>query len=162
MEKISPNELFYKLFKTSARDPILHGNQTKICGLQVLQKISSENNTKCDLDSNIHLYLLKLCGELRANKIWYDDQYPGYIQKLGSFPFEVICFSGKSLACLYNESLISDCVWLHYDSTGSILQKPKDQPDAQIDIIHSSFKGLEKSAKEGFLSPSLLLIGTVW
>lgn len=87
-----------------------------------MQKISSDNNSKDDLDPNYYIFMHKLIQETKEN--WKGKHIHGFIQQWSLEPFYTVMFSEKQLKVLL--SLEKDTVFCHLDATGGIVLPPSD------------------------------------
>ena len=104
---------------TTANERLLSArNLNDAYSLGILQKISSENNSRDDLDRDYYMFMHKLIEQTK--KTWTGQHIEGYIQQWSVEPFYVVLFAEKQLKVLLNQ----ERVFCHLDATGSVVIAP--------------------------------------
>lgn len=96
-----------------------YGNQNNALSKIVLQKISSENNFKNDLDPNFYHLMEKIINQSHAS--WLGTKCNGYIKVLSFKPFYVILFTERQLQLLVKLLGEVKLIFLYFDATGTLI-----------------------------------------
>lgn len=96
------------------------GNLNNAPDRELLCKISSENNTKFDVDKDFTIFMWKLIK--KYNESWKGDIFNGYVQMYCEYPFYII---------LMNKAILKHALlaryrplFLYLDATGTIIKNP--------------------------------------
>lgn len=120
LEGKKPSIVKLDLLGSVPENVLKSGNRNDALSLMILQKISSENNTRDDLDKDVVMFLLKL--KEKFIKAWPDRITEGYIQSISVDPFYVILFTGQQIDYLLSFPANGE-IFLHLDATGRVVAK---------------------------------------
>ena len=90
-------------------------------GLQILQKISSDYNTRNERDKDFWKFVMKLINEFEEK--WESKNNPGFIHQCGIKPFTVVIFTQKQID--YLVFVPPGDAWAYLDATGRLVALPR-------------------------------------
>jgi len=120
LEKHSSIALKLKMLTASDKEVLKAENLNSAPSLDILNKISSENRSKYDLDKDFVTFMLKLYDQQQIQI--QGKEINGYIQEFALLPLSIILFTEKQLRYLVSDKMRH----VHLDATGSIIAQPKE------------------------------------
>ncbi|XP_078250374.1 uncharacterized protein LOC144589491 isoform X3 [Pogona vitticeps] len=125
LREMRPMLLHTKKMANADTEQLIAGNMDEIKSIDVLQKISSENNLQNRLDTNEYLNCLLVQKKMDEKELNLIATKHAYIQHIGMSPFVIHMYSESQLHMLKDLQAAGQC-FLYLDATGSVVMKPKN------------------------------------